>query len=86
MKNSAQERCGQALKTTTPDMSPAFLTFPLFPGRAQQFFTDLLFAAAVDVAVEHRKPRKEGDADQVFHPFDVLVEIDQRVDFLELSN
>jgi hypothetical protein len=42
--------------------------------------------AAVDVAVKHRKPRKEGDADQVFHPFDVLVEIDQSIDFLDLSD
>jgi hypothetical protein len=41
--------------------------------------------AAVDVAVEHGEPGKEGDADQVFHTFDVLVVIDQGVDFLELS-
>jgi hypothetical protein len=41
--------------------------------------------AAVDVPVEHRETRKEGDANQVFHPFDVLVVIDQRVDFLDLS-
>jgi hypothetical protein len=32
--------------------------------------------AAVDVTVEHRETREEGDANQVFHPFDVLVEID----------
>jgi hypothetical protein len=42
-----------------------------------------LSLVAVNIPVENWKADKEGYADQVFHPFDVLIIIDQRDDFLD---
>jgi hypothetical protein len=42
----------------------------------------LLLFAGVNIAVENWKPDKECHADQVFHPFDILIVIDQRNNFL----
>jgi hypothetical protein len=50
-----------------------------------KLFPEGLSLVAVNIPVENREADEEGHADQVFHPFDVLIVVDQRDDFLDFS-
>jgi hypothetical protein len=59
--------------------------YPAAPAALVARLRLFVLLALVQVSVEHREPDEEGDADQVLHPFDVLVEIDQREDLFDLT-